>query len=333
MTRMLLVFVAGVIIGWIAWSAKTTAQENHIRRGLRSTARYLGGQFVPASRSEIITRTRRGAIVLGCLVSLWALGLAAVHAISCWDSRSAPSPRWFGSAPDSSTDGIVIVVHGWQGDSRTMEDVAETVAEEYPSYAVNLWEYEAGTFSNEDPDDLAIQLSQHVNELAADEQDIILIGHSLGGLLVRRSYLHSLNTWGQQVSRIVLLAAPNRGTKALYRSTPLALLDVLTRSYRVGKLIRSTYRGNEFVVNLRLDWIRAFQNMKNPPIVAQILGREDSLVSASDSRDVLQFRGSIERLAAGVKHASVVTDRSALAHLSEILTIDSDSPELTVVTA
>ena len=143
--------------------------------------------------------------------------------------------------------------------------------------------------------DLAASINQEwVTNKGFD--DVVLIGHSVGGLLVREAYVTNVEeaAWAKNVSRIVLLAAPNRGILRL----PLYLrpLHWFLRLFLFW--VRLTYQdllyGSAFITNLRIKWIRCFRaRAANPrPTIVQLLGTKDNFVYKYDSHDILAFPDS-----------------------------------------
>ncbi len=169
-----------------------------------------------------------------------------------------------------------------------------------------VWNHKCGVLSIRNAASLAVELHAQVNGKWLAEgpyDDIILTGHSLGGLLVRQAYLigcaeadaDSMRPgWANVVSRIILLAAVNRG------ADPNARLDVrvasmLSRIFSPLQrlLLAQILRGSSFITNLRIEWIRHFaKSERRKPIVVQIVGTRDSLVSRDDSIDIEQFADS-----------------------------------------
>jgi hypothetical protein len=89
----------------------------------------------------------------------------------------------------------------------------------------------------------------------------------------------------------------------------LCTQSICSRPNNVEGLIRSMYRGAPFGVNLLIAWIRTFAQLDRPPVVAQIIGRNDSRVNVSDSLDLLQFAISVSRQSARSTHESIVRPR------------------------
>jgi len=245
------------------------------------------------------------AVALVLWGALWA-GCASWTALDHTDR----SPIWV-SDGSASRNGLVVLVHGITKGPADLGEVANVVRETpgLEKFAVRTWGYPAGLFSNESPQSLAAGLVRDITASSRPGERIILVGHSIGGLLIRRAYLDALDQramWAENVERIVLLAAPNRGTAAVSRSPLLWVGDALVASFGMAGLVRSTYRGSPFIVNLRLDWIRRFRTLRNPPIVAQIVGTLDDVVKPSDSIDVLQFPGSLEYQLPSTTHGSIL---------------------------
>lgn len=152
-------------------------------------------------------------------------------------------------------------------------------------------------------------------------EDVVLIGHSLGGLITRRAYLlaagavpgEPASPWGKRVSRIVLFASVNRGfdTTQIWWTRLIAwLLRTLPRPHLCCE---DCLLGSDFLAKLRIDWIRHFHNLEAArqkgvtepdappqpiPLVIQFLGDHDGVVRSIDSQDILAFpNGSCEEVA------------------------------------
>ena len=163
--------------------------------------------------------------------------------------------------------------------------------------------------------DAATELARYV-ETQWSGEDVVLMGHSLGGLVVRHAYLQGLGEYGPEVRhewagcvrRLVLFAAPNRGisrerlkrrhhaaVRAVGTFWPLSLLDIRA--------------GAPFVTDLRIRWMRTFARLEDEgrdPYVVQLLGQQDSLVVQKDSLDVEQMRKAAHVTVPSATHGSVV---------------------------
>jgi pimeloyl-ACP methyl ester carboxylesterase len=140
--------------------------------------------------------------------------------------------------------------------------------------------------------------------------DIVLIGHSMGALLVRQAYLIALGSssrrtvvkpWASKVSRIVLLAGINRGLKL---STGRKLLAALLLPGPC--LLRDLLIGSDFVTNLRLWWIKKLVAQPRRPLVVQVLGDHDNEVGEQDSLDIEGFLEGHQLIVEGANHESLV---------------------------
>ncbi|WP_433040713.1 lipase family alpha/beta hydrolase [Dactylosporangium sp. CS-033363] len=118
--------------------------------------------------------------------------------------------------------------------------------------------------------------------------DVVLVGHSLGGTLLRQAYVDDLAakepTWAAKVSRIVLFASINRGV-ALPRAAAVARWLPYVRHC----LFHDLLRGSAFIANLRITWMREVNILDHPPLIVQFLGDRDGLVRDDDSSDIQQF--------------------------------------------
>lgn len=174
---------------------------------------------------------------------------------------------------------------------------------------------------------LARDVAATINGLDAtgSYEHIVLAGHSLGGLLVRRAYLlgreqpwHDREQpWPDKVREVVLFASMNRGVEAGHlgkswlANVGLAVLTWIARVVPVVNrwLVADLIRGSDFIANLRLAWLRAFAEDPVPPRVVQILGAQDALVGEDDSRDVLADGLGAQVSIGGADHADIVALR------------------------
>jgi pimeloyl-ACP methyl ester carboxylesterase len=205
----------------------------------------------------------------------------------------------------SDTNTLFVLVHGLEG------DVNETWNELQPEFLargnVVKFNYDAPVISNASPSVLAAAMADELQRIVARQvaarkrpyAKIVLVGHSIGALLVRRLYLiasERSDSWTLAKTRVVLLAGMNRGWDVTGKK-PMDMSAGRRMSYWVGSwfarlsstgaLIMSTETGSPFVANLRLDWMRHFRAAgAQRPIVVQLLGDIDDRVSSADNEDL-----------------------------------------------
>ena len=182
-----------------------------------------------------------------------------------------------------------------------------------------LWDHRCGYFSFKSALERARELAARIEETwtrAGGYDEVILIGHSLGGVLVRQTYLLSAGIfrshpnaaeWHGLVSRIVLFAGINRGFKPsnsmLVHS--LVLFGRLVGIFRF-MLASDLVFGSNFITDLRIQWIRYFAEIGDrAATVVQLLGTRDGVVSRNDSIDIEQFPNAFQKDVAGATHRNL----------------------------
>lgn len=141
---------------------------------------------------------------------------------------------------------------------------------------------------------LSESIQQYWEDYRNSPQRIVLIGHSMGGLLVRHAYLLARGelggqqrSWAGHVSRIVLLATPNRGWDVNRHGWWGRVFLWLTRPLTGGLAVRDAIKGSPFVTDLRLAWLREVGALgPAAPLTVQVRSGDDALVEEEDSRDV-----------------------------------------------
>jgi hypothetical protein len=134
-------------------------------------------------------------------------------------------------------------------------------------------------------------------------QSVVMIGISIGGIVVRQAYLQSLGLysdcpptgqWAKLVARIVLIAAPSRGIgldpiPALARGFFRAALH-FTPS---GRYFVDLLTGSDFLTDLKIRWIYYFRTASsNLPLVVHLLPARSGFVSRASMIDEVQFPGA-----------------------------------------
>lgn len=210
---------------------------------------------------------------------------------------------------------LVVIVHAWMSSSADLVDVREAVRRSLPDADLLIPDYPAGLLSHAQPVQIAELLARKIAQAAQERvsrgspyREIILIGHSLGALLVRKAYVFARGqtqdspatiapapqSWAAQVSRIILLAGTNRGWSldrkaanlAWHRWAAFSAGASLWRWLRLARLINSVRRGSPFVANLRVQWLNLERQGPALPPTIQLLGDIDDIVSEDDNVDI-----------------------------------------------
>lgn len=231
---------------------------------------------------------------------------------------------------------LVVGVHAWLSSSVALSQVREVVAREMPDADLLFVDYPAHLASTADPVDIAMALVTAISKAASDREregtpygSIVMIGHSLGALLVRKAYVYARGQtqdvrgplrarsrdWHRLVSRIILMAGTNRGWTLDKKARHLAwhrwlafwLASLLWHWFRVGRLINSVRGGAPFVANLRVQWLNLTKDSTQAvPATIQLLGTIDDIVSEEDNVDVQSGANFIYREVPETGHANVI---------------------------
>lgn len=199
---------------------------------------------------------------------------------------------------------LIVVVPGTAGNIKQWQPLLKKLRQEIELDDSDWlwWNYNKGLFSFGSSWNLSRELKAKIEEqwhLQGSYDDMILIGHSFGGILVRQAFLIAagiypnhpdMSSWHEKVSRFVLLAAINRGfNPANSLITDLAVNFVKATPLFRFLLFRDMVKGSTFITNLRTAWIRYFSILNNQPTVVQLLGTRDGIVKRDDSIDLEQF--------------------------------------------
>jgi len=231
---------------------------------------------------------------------------------------------------------LVVLVHGWWGKLRlfSVQDVEDAVREELPDADLMVPKYPSGVMSNTDPVLVCQRLSDEI-ELALQEREseggcyseIVLIGFSLGALMVRKTFILGCTgqvdgfhlecpqpaCWVEKTGRIILLAGCNRGWSIREGDTPkepwliLTLLydffSMVTWVFPICGLIRSFMRGQPFTENMRIQWHELERKCPDlvPPTI-QLWGTKEDVVTINDMRDIAYCRNFIFLLVPDTGH-------------------------------
>lgn len=190
-----------------------------------------------------------------------------------------------------------------------------------PGWRVEVFEHGVHATSRSDPDEvvrhLAAQIRDWAGELSTDIEaptDIILVGHSFGGVLARAAFLHDAGTadrpgraWTRLVRRLVLLGSPNAGFRLDAPGTPAAwrLAYALATPF-FDYTIESVQSGGYWITDLRLRWLETFRRLESKPKVVQVLGTSDRLVTHEDILDLRFMPNSTVYEIPGADHPGLI---------------------------
>lgn len=181
------------------------------------------------------------------------------------------------------------------------------------------WDHHVSWWSLASPHSLARALADAVHErwiIDGPYDHVTLVGHSMGGLLVRQALLlgrgdyekseapFPRQDWAAKVGRVVMLAGLNRGLdpKKLYIRVGDALAQ-LTRPLRFGRMTLAQHlmRGATYITDLRIRWMRSMSDGSAPTVV-QVVGNDDGLVTREDSIDLDQFPNAFHLTVSDAPH-------------------------------
>jgi len=153
---------------------------------------------------------------------------------------------------------------------------------------------------------------------AGGYEKVILIGHSMSGVIMRQAFLISAGAykdrpssdWWSKVDKFILLAALNRGVNT--QQALIKVYDIVVNSLSFVLLGRKFLGqdlifGSEFITDLRLQWMKFMNEIpkEERPDVVQILGQDDGIVSREDSIDIEQFPNAYHIPIPEVNHADL----------------------------
>jgi hypothetical protein len=231
---------------------------------------------------------------------------------------------WAGpAAGGGGAKNLLVFVPGYRKTPASYASLLESLMKE-PAAPFNNADVLAITYrnhltSNADPTEVARRISAAIQTCVDSGRYscVYLLGHSLGGLLLRRSVIEGggppapgeeprgRQRWTAMIGRMVLLASGNRGfylNKIRYRVAYSLVTPLFITGF--AGLARKVVRESPWINNLRLGWIRVFKDGARIEII-QLRGDVDEFVGADDSRDLYRF-GAYEVVIPGLRHADFV---------------------------
>jgi pimeloyl-ACP methyl ester carboxylesterase len=268
--------------------------------------------------------------VLACIVLIVITSIYALCTAGAWQTPLVKT-----KLVEHHGTSLFVVVHGYHKGTETLGDLVSEIESKRPDADILLVDFPNHVFSNASAAEISDELATRISETyeTGHYKHIALVGHSMGALLVRKAYVYGLGRvddlktavqnprppqpWVWQVDRIVLLAGMNRGWSLDPAGDKMPLWKEIEWRYGIfisdltdtGHLVRDCARGESFVANLRLQWMRAFRSFPvahKKPAVVQLLGTIDDVVSNEDNADVSCANDLIFVPVHGTGHLSIL---------------------------
>lgn len=272
-------------------------------------------------------------IIVSIFVNLFLLLLIFILSISIISYFYNFGYSKFYKAKKDSTGSriLVVILHGYTHSPRNLKSLANYVSELLPNADIFVPHYSSWIFSNTDPFQLALSLKYKIAQRFEPKhhKKVILIGHSSGAVIIRKTYLYALGIkddvrvpsvekpepWAKEVDRIVTTSGMNRGFN--YSQKPSEMSRITYWFFRFGiflgeitgsgKFIRNLLRGSPYIANLRVQWIRlAVDDRFELPPTIQIIGLRDDLVKLEDNYDLASDRNFRNITVPDAGHASII---------------------------
>jgi hypothetical protein len=212
---------------------------------------------------------------------------------------------------------LVVLVHGLLGRARFASAI-DLAREAVPGSDLLIADYDSRVLSNADPYAIANAIERRIHDADAKYtyDEIVLVGHSMGGLLLRKAVvwgngleedrqifgLRGARRWVRKTTRFVSLATINRGWSIDPRPERMTLPTLwmiwigewLARLSQSGKLGLGMQKGSPFVADARVQWISLCRQRdvedRVVPQTIHLLGDRDDIVSKEDSMDLIAVK-------------------------------------------
>jgi predicted alpha/beta hydrolase family esterase/tetratricopeptide (TPR) repeat protein len=195
---------------------------------------------------------------------------------------------------------LVLFVHGMGGSEETWGKFRDLITDDpdlHPSVQVEFFSYPTGTIRWFDRwrylelQDLAEALSTTINNRFASFERILLVCHSMGGLICKRYVAQTVaRNEKLRISGIIFFATPHSGTELAIVASMLSLEHSHAKQVRTNSV---------FLEQLNRDWIntRCETKLDTTYVVAgqdSIVGKESASGPPGSRRELIQDRGHID---------------------------------------
>lgn len=231
--------------------------------------------------ASIISRIPEPVVLLAIAAIAMAVVARAIATVAKWRGVHFDAVNL---NADAKT--LVVIAPGFRGNPRRIRDVVERVRVAFPGAEIMLVRFAGGLLSNVSAYHVSDAIERQIRarqEESEKLEKIVLVGYSMGALLMRKAFVWGhggsfqgdrraatkRGDWVDLVERIILIAGMNRGWSTSrrddtqdeptdmvwYRRWIGGLAKTLARLSGVGKLLLATERGAAFVADLRVQWI------------------------------------------------------------------------------
>jgi pimeloyl-ACP methyl ester carboxylesterase len=238
---------------------------------------------------------------------------------------SCPAPTNLGPSPTR----LIVVIPATSQGPREWESFLAALKREPRSQQIAWLVYRHGiTYTTRGTArNIATAIASCIDEKvrAHGYQTVTLIGHSVGGMLVRNAYLvgagempeqkASPDPWTRKVDRIILFSSVNNGVSGTNFGWWFDPVAWLGRTIPHPHLVVEDFQvGSDFIADSRIAWIRHFGALQalaadDPntqiPLVVQFWGTQDSVVTEHDNADLEAFSGPVLIRVPGASHRNL----------------------------
>ncbi|MCD4746105.1 MAG: response regulator [Bacteroidales bacterium] len=182
----------------------------------------------------------------------------------------------------ANSNNLLLFTHGLGGSKKRWQEMLNVIKDDrnfYLKFNDDTYEYRAPIFimkfwtPSSKIQDISIGLKTHIDEKCSSYSNIILVCHSMGGLVARKYILEEYKAGRKiNISKLLLYATPNNGAE-------LAKLGKFI-SWR-NNPIKQMCKDSDFIESLNEDWYKFKINDKL--LVKYVLAGQDNIVSKENA--------------------------------------------------
>jgi pimeloyl-ACP methyl ester carboxylesterase len=203
---------------------------------------------------------------------------------------------------------VILFVHGLGGAAdtwRTFEELVKNDSDldwdmahfEYPTPKLGIRLLPIFQSTYQPIQILADALRTAIDEQLQEYDEIALVGHSLGGLIIRKYLLTEVSARRKlRVQKVVLYAVPNDGSSLAAISRELSIWS--------NGHVKQLCKRSEFVENLRMDWARS--DIDAEVDITVVVGGNDRIVSRISAEGNFRTRDREPKFILKAGHRDIV---------------------------